>query len=121
MSRSAQRTDDYACTVGWTLDPLGLAACLVAATAYASRARTLGRRGRPVPFPRMAAFATGLLLLVLALVSPLDTIGESRLFSVHMAQHLVIGDLAPLLLVLGLSGPLLRQLLAVRWLWKLRA
>jgi putative membrane protein len=107
--------------VGWTLDPLGLAACLVAATAYASRARTLRRRGRPVPLPRIAAFAVGLVLLVLALVSPLDTIGESRLFSVHMAQHLVIGDLAPLLLVLGLSGPLLRPLLAVHWLWSLRA
>ena len=42
----------------------------------------------------------------------IDTIGETRLFSVHMAQHLLIGDLAPLLLVLGLSGPLLRPLLA---------
>jgi putative membrane protein len=107
--------------VGWTLDPAGLAACLLAATAYASRARTLHRRGHPVPPVRLLAFAAGLLLLVLALVSPLDTIGESRLFSVHMAQHLVIGDLAPLLLVLGLSGPLLRPLLAVRWLWRLRA
>jgi putative membrane protein len=106
--------------VGWTLDPLGLAACLVAAAAYATRARTLHRRGHPVPPFRLAAFAAGLLALVLALVSPLDTIGESRLFSVHMAQHLVIGDLAPLLLALGLSGPLLRPLLAQRWLWKLR-
>ena len=30
----------------------------------------------------------------------------------HMLQHLLIGDLAPLLLALGLSGPLLRPLLA---------
>ena len=121
MSRSAHPAPAYPADVGWTLDPLGLAACLVAAAAYASRARTLHRRGRPVPPARMLAFAGGLLLLVLALVSPLDTIGESRLFSVHMAQHLVIGDVAPLLLVLGLSGPLLRPLLALRWLWSLRA
>ena len=106
--------------MGWTLDPTGLAACLVAATAYASRARSLRRRGRPVPPVRIAAFAAGLLVLVVALVSPIDTICESRLFSVHMAQHLLIGDLAPLLLVLGLTGPLLRPVLAVDWLWRLR-
>ena len=38
---------------------------------------------------------------------------RTRLFSVHMAQHLLIGDVAPLLLALGLSGPLLRPVLAV--------
>jgi putative membrane protein len=52
----------------------------------------------------------------MALVSPVDSIGEERLFSVHMLQHLLIGDLAPLLIALGLSGPLLRPVLAVPWL-----
>src|SRR5207244_11109166 len=48
--------------------------------------------------------------LVLALRSPIDTLGEDRLFSVHMAQHLLITDVAPILLLLGLSRPLLRPL-----------
>jgi cytochrome c oxidase assembly factor CtaG len=35
-------------------------------------------------------------------------------FALHMAQHLLIGDLAPLFVVLGLNGPLLRPALALR-------
>ena len=73
-----------------------------------------------MPTPRAAAFAAGLVCLVAALVSPLDSIGETRLFSAHMAQHLLIGDLAPLLAVVGLTGPLLRPLLAPRPVQRLR-
>jgi putative membrane protein len=106
--------------VGWTYEPLPLALIAVAALLYDRRLRTLRRRGRPVPPPRILAFAGGLAVLVLALVSPLDTVGETRLFSVHMAQHVLIGDVAPLLLALGLTGPIVRPLLAIRWLWRLR-
>jgi len=47
-------------------------------------------------------------------VSPIDTLGETRLFYVHMIQHLMLGDLGPLLLVLGVTGPILRPVLALR-------
>jgi putative membrane protein len=106
--------------VGWTFDPLPLAAIGVGALLYARRAWTLRRRERPVAAPKLLAFAAAVVVLVLAVVSPLDSIGEERLFSVHMAQHLLIGDVAPLLLVLGLSGPLLRPLLAPRPAQRLR-
>lgn len=106
--------------MGWSFDPLPLAAVAVAGAAYAWRARTLLRRGRRVALPTAAAFAAGLAALVLAVVSPLDSIGEQRLFSAHMAQHVLIGDVAPLLLVLGLTGPLLRPLLAMRPVQRLR-
>jgi putative membrane protein len=39
---------------------------------------------------------------------------------VHMTQHLLMGDLAAILIVLGLTGPLLQPLLASRWLAWLR-
>jgi putative membrane protein len=100
--------------MGWTFEPAQLVPVALAGALYARRARTLRRRGRPVWRAKEASFGGGLLVLVLALVSPLDSIGEERLFSIHMVQHLLIGDLAPLLLVLGLSGPLLRPLLAPR-------
>ena len=96
----------------WTLDPLQLGGVLVVAVAYAVRARTLARRGQPVPVWRVALFALGLVLLVAALVSPVATLGEER-FSFHMVQHLLLGDLAPLALLAGLTGPLLRPLLAL--------
>jgi putative membrane protein len=106
--------------VGWTFDPVPVVAVLLVAAAYGRRAWRLRRGGRPVPRLRAAAFAAGLVVLVLAVVSPVDTIGESRLFAAHMAQHVLIGDVAPLLLVLGLSGPLLRPLLAPRAFQRLR-
>ena len=59
-------------------------------------------------------------MLVLALVSPLDALGEERLFWIHMTQHVLIGDIAPFLVVLGLSGPLVRPLLALRGVYALR-
>jgi cytochrome c oxidase assembly factor CtaG len=106
--------------MGWTFEPAQLVPVALAAALYARRAWTLSRRARPVPRPKIAAFAAGLLVLLLALVSPIDSIGEERLFSVHMVQHVLIGDLAPLLLVLGLSGPLLRPLLAPRLVQRAR-
>ncbi len=60
------------------------------------------------------------MLLVLAFASPVAAIGERELFSFHMLQHVVIGDLAPLCLLAGLTGPILRPLLALRPVERLR-
>jgi putative membrane protein len=104
----------------WTLEPLQLAPIALMAAAYAVRARTLARRGQPVSGWRVALFALGIALLVVAVASPIATIGEEELFSFHMVQHLLIGDLAPLCLLAGLTGPLLRPLLAVPGVMGLR-
>jgi len=104
----------------WTFDPLQLAPLAVVGTAYAVRARTLARRGTPVPTWRILLFALGIGLLLLAFASPLATVGEGELFSVHMLQHVIVGDLAPLCLLAGLTGPLLRPVLAFRWVERLR-
>jgi cytochrome c oxidase assembly factor CtaG len=104
----------------WNFDPLELCVLALAGALYWRRARTLARRGRPAPRLRLVAFGAGLLTLLLALVSPVDTIGEERLFSVHMLQHLLLGDVGALLLVLGLDGRLLRPLLRVRLVHRLR-
>jgi len=104
----------------WTLEPLQLAPIVLIAIAYAVRARTLARRQQPVPGWRIALFGLGIALLVLAVASPIATIGEEELFSVHMVQHLLIGDLAPLCLLAGLTGPLLRPILALPGVMRLR-
>jgi cytochrome c oxidase assembly factor CtaG len=70
-----------------------------------SGART---RVRGAGWPQALAFTAGTILVVAALASPLDGLGEDYLFSAHMVQHLLLGDLAPLLLLLGLSRLLLR-------------
>ena len=54
------------------------------------------------------AFGGGMLALLVALVSPLDGLGDEYLFSAHMVQHVLIGDVAPLLILLGLSRVIMR-------------
>ncbi len=91
----------------WTLDPLVLAMLAVAAGLYWRGVHSAWRRGarRAGPGPReVSAFAAGMAALVLSLVWPLDALGEV-LFSAHMAQHLVLMNVAAPLLVLGAPLP----------------
>jgi cytochrome c oxidase assembly factor CtaG len=57
---------------------------------------------------RRSAFYAGLGLAAVALASPLETLAQDRLFTAHMAQHLLLADLVPILLLLGLTRSLLR-------------
>jgi putative membrane protein len=98
---------------------LQLALPLIAAVMYGVRARTLARRGTPVPAWRIACFAAAVVLFAVALAPPLENRAE-ELFVFHMIQHVLLGDLAPLLFVLGLTGPLLRPLLALKPVASLR-
>jgi putative membrane protein len=104
----------------WTFEPFQLAPLAFVGALYWRRARTLARRGTPVPPWRRASFALGLVLATLALASPLHALGEERLFAAHMLQHVVLGDLAALAFVVGLTGPLLRPVLAVKTIARLR-
>jgi cytochrome c oxidase assembly factor CtaG len=104
---------------GGTWEPLQLAGLTVVAAAYSLRAMALAREGRPVPAWRLACFALGIVLVAAAFASPLAHLGEELLLA-HMAQHLVMGDIGALLIVLGLTGPVLQPLLAISWLGWLR-
>ena len=99
--------------------PLELLPLLVAAVLYAKRSLTLAAKGRPVPLWRQLCFASGLLTIVVALVSPVAHIAEELVIA-HMIEHLMLGDLATLLLVLGLTGPLLQPILSIRLFDRLR-
>ena len=51
--------------------------------------------------------------MLLALVSPIDRLGDTYLFSVHMLQHLILLVIVPPLLLLGLPPKLLER--ALQW------
>ena len=104
----------------WRFDPLQLLALALGAAMYARRAHTLACRGRPLTGWRQLAFYVGLGLILLAFVSPIDHVGEERLFFIHMVQHILLGDLGALLVVLGLTGPVLRPVLALPAVGRLR-
>ena len=96
---------------GGVFQPVQLAPPLLALGAYWIRARTLGSQGRPVPAWRMVCFALGIGVILMALVTPVAHIG-GELILAHMAQHILMADLGALLLVFGLTGPLLQPVLA---------
>jgi cytochrome c oxidase assembly factor CtaG len=86
---------------------------------YRARVRRLNDAGRTVPGWRQGCFAAGLVMLAIAVSPPVDTLSD-ELLAVHMVEHLLIGDVAALLIVLGFTGPLLAPLLRNRFLGRLR-
>jgi cytochrome c oxidase assembly factor CtaG len=98
--------------------PLELLPILIPALLYWWRARHLAQRGRPVPLWRQVSFAAGLGIIALSLIG-LGEIADELLWG-HMVEHLLIGDIAAILLVLGLTGPLLQPILAIKPLDRLR-
>ncbi|MFN2467343.1 MAG: cytochrome c oxidase assembly protein [Gaiellaceae bacterium] len=77
------------------------------------RLRRRGRGDHAGP-GRALLFCLGLAVAVGALVSPLDAVGQEYLLSGHMLQHLLIGDVAPALLLVAVRGPLVFFLLPQR-------
>lgn len=69
---------------------------------------------RIVTRKQVAAFVTGEALVVIALISPLDPLGET-LLAAHMSQHILLTTLAPMLLVLGAPARAWVWALPMRW------
>lgn len=84
---------------GWSLDPL-FVLTVAAGLLYLSGVRRLGARGRMWPRGRSVAFGAGLAVLVVATQSGFAQY-DRTLFSYHVGQHVLLGMVAPLLLVLG--------------------
>lgn len=98
----------------WTLAPAVLVALAGYGVAYGLRWRRARAQGgaRAASSWRATAWAAGLACLFVALISPVDRLGE-QLASVHMVQHLLIADLAAIAFTLGLTRWILRPLTRV--------
>jgi putative membrane protein len=96
--------------LAWTLDPGPLLLMALGTWVYVRRFRAARAEtgGRGAEWWHAACFAASMLVLVVALVSPIDYLGEHYLFSMHMVQHILLGDIAPLLLLLSLSRVIMR-------------
>jgi len=100
------------------LAPLQLLPATIAGVLYALRVNALRTTPRAVPTVRQASFYGGLVLIVATLTMTGSLSDE--LFAAHMAEHLLIGDIGALLLVLGLTGPVLAPVLRIRFFDRLR-
>jgi cytochrome c oxidase assembly factor CtaG len=100
--------------LSWTLSPPLILVLAAAGGAYFRRWRAVrrapgARAGTDAPVWRLCCFAGSLACTLIALASPLDSLSE-QLFSIHMVQHIVLLDVAPILAILGFTRVLLRPL-----------
>jgi cytochrome c oxidase assembly factor CtaG len=83
----------------------------IATFAYFKRVNTLrSDPRRSVSKLRQFSFASAVFVLVAEPLSPLGAWSDLS-FTIHMVEHLLIGDLAALLMVLGLTGPLIAPMM----------
>lgn len=96
----------------WAVPPIEVAGVLIAGVLY-----WIGVRRRPgvVGSWRQACFASGLVVLLLAVCSPLGGVAQQGLLMAHMLQHTLIGAVAPLLLLLGMPRAFVEPLLSGAW------
>jgi len=113
----------------WSFQPLVLGGGLVAIAFFLHGwLRLRHRRPDLAPWTRIPLFVTGVLVTMLAIISPVDHIGEVYLQSAHMLQHVLIADLGIALTLLAVRGPLtvfflprylLSPLARIEWLRRL--
>jgi cytochrome c oxidase assembly factor CtaG len=96
-------------TIAWSFEPGVVVVVVALAALYLWGWRRARRPGEPQPpgVGRLVLFMGGLLAILGALVSPADKLGE-QLLLIHMVQHVLLLDLAPILLILGLTKGVLR-------------
>ncbi len=99
----------------FSFEPLFLALAVAAGALYWRAARH-----EEVPARRATAFGSGLFLIAGSLNSPLETIADHYLLLIHLLQNALIADVAPLLVVLGLT-PRMRDELVRRGAGRLRS
>jgi putative membrane protein len=91
----------------WSFQPLVIGGGLVAIAFFLHGWRRLRqRRADLAPWTRIPLFVAGVVVTVLAIISPIDAIGERYLQSVHMLQHVLIADLGIALTIVAVRGPL---------------
>ncbi len=95
--------------ISWTFEPSVLVGMLALALAYGYAWSAARAPGAPHPpgYGRLALFCAGLLTIAVSLISPVDTLAR-YLLVMHMTQHVLLLDIAPILLILSLTKGILR-------------
>jgi putative copper resistance protein D len=84
----------------WSLEPVPLLMVVISLTFYLYGVHRMRAAGNPWPLGRTFAHCWGMLLILIAVASPVDTYDET-LLSVHMVQHMLLAMVAPVFLALG--------------------
>ena len=91
----------------WDWEPSVVIGCIALAGTYLVASRK--------PSLQTGVFLAGTLVLLLDLVSPIDTLGDHYLFSAHVLQHFLLALIIPPLWILGTPASLAERALRVPW------
>lgn len=93
----------------WTFSPSVIVGVGASCIAYLWAWRRARQPGMPHPpgLGRLALFAAGMLGVLVALISPVDSVADN-VMAIHMVQHVILIDVVPILLILSLTKGLLR-------------
>ena len=96
--------DVLTATANWSFNPGAILLLATVTTAYVMRWRRVRHEQGTLSLPiwRLLVFLGGILAAAAALISPIDAYAE-KLFVIHMVQHLLLLDVAPILCILGLT------------------
>ncbi len=90
----------------WDPDPSVIIGCVALAILYAIACRR--------DFSRTAWFLLGDLVMLLALISPLDVLSDEYLFSAHMLQHMLLVLVVPPMLIVGIPRAVASSIVGAR-------
>ena len=95
----------------WPFEPTVLLGVIASGAIYVKGWRRARRPGMPHPpgYGRLTLFLLGLVVIYAALASPLDALADDLLV-MHMLQHVLLLDVAPILFILGLTKGILRPI-----------
>ena len=94
-------------TPAWSLHPSVFIGVGLLGALYFWRLRTV-----PAPWWRPVCFVAGLLVMLASLNGPIHDLSDTYLFSIHMAQHLLLTMVVPPLLIAAVPAGLLEPVLA---------
>ena len=103
-----------AANLNWSLEPLPIAVAALALFIYVRRwievrRAPSSRAAHDAPVWRLAVFVLGVLVALLAVISPIDSLAN-QLFAAHMVQHILLLDVSPILAILGFTKVILRPI-----------
>jgi putative membrane protein len=96
----------------WSIEPTVVIGVLILCLLYGlgwRRARAGGASHAP-GYGRLSLFALSQVLVLIALLSPVDSLADQDLLVMHMVQHLILLDLVPITMILSLNKVLLRPI-----------
>ena len=98
-----------AADTSWTFEPGAILLIAILGGLYLPRWRRVRREHGPreAPVVRLLSYLAGLAMLIVALLSPVDRLAEQA-FTMHMVQHVLLLDLAPIALICGLTKVIMR-------------